>query len=522
MPSSLQDAIVAVSLANLSFLSAWLVLLNRMHYSFYTWAWNPGFSEFYGLAFDILLLAILFWFFATLARRFKRAIMQFARWAFLLALIVPVNSLLHHYSESASLNFLSQHKFLTAASLTATPFALWAVMHYVRLATKIAVSMLLVLSPLALVNLCSALWLRHKYCPSRESFAARSAPPLNQAKSAPHVFWIVFDEMDQYAAFDGRPTLALPELDRLRHEAIFAERAYPPAGFTLMSMPALISGKFIAGVTPLHPDELEIQFPDQTKSGWSTQPSVFSRAREMGFKTGVVGWYHPYCRVLGSTLDFCRWEQAVDESNFTRGQLTVAGSMRVWAHSLLYAIPFVFRALRINYDAQRREDHITEYKTLLQYAREVSTRPDLNLVLLHFPVPHAPWIYDGEKGTLSSSGLGSTYIDNLALADRTLGELRQSLATAGLWDQSAILVTSDHWWRESPTLNGRRDHRVPFILKLPGQKEGRVFSEAFNTIATNDLLLSILQRKFPDADSTLQWLHQHRSAGESEFTTPLP
>ena len=53
-----------------------------------------------------------------------------------------------------------------------------------------------------------------------------------------------------------------------------------------------------------------------------------------------------------------------------------------------------------------------------------------------------------------------------------------------MWESTTLLVTSDHWWRkdfwskshfwtqEESALVGESDHRIPFLLKMGGQREG--------------------------------------------------
>ena len=61
MPRSLRYALVALSLANLCFLSPWLVLLNPQHYTYYNWPKDPGLVEIQALVICILVLAFVFW-----------------------------------------------------------------------------------------------------------------------------------------------------------------------------------------------------------------------------------------------------------------------------------------------------------------------------------------------------------------------------------------------------------------------------------------------------------------------------
>jgi len=515
-----RDAGVALSLANLCFLPAWYILLNPGHYSYYHWQNNPGYTEFIALAADILGLAIIFWLSVVLLRVFKSPRWEkLGRWAFLAILTIPFTAIFHEHAAST---WLYKHKLLGGLSVVLLLLLLWLIIRRTALIARIAYTGVLVLLPFVVVNFSSALWLRWKHAPDAEKFLDRAAPPMKQSKRGPHVLWILFDEMDQRATFEIRPQgVELPELDRLRGESVFSERAYPPAGVTLVSAPALITGRLVASATPVNPRELQLGFADHTDQDWGTVSTVFSAAREAGFKTALVGWYHPYCRVLGATLDFCKWEPTVFQGNPVRGEVNLLGSMSEWARNALYGIPFTFRILRPRYDRVKRLEHIDDYTSLLQSARGIWADPELSLTLLHFPVPHHPWIYDRQKQALSAES-DSTYFDNLVLVDQTLGELRRSLQDANMWESSILLVSSDHWWRDAPTVNGRRDHRVPFILKMPGQREGRVFSREFNTVITHDLLLAILKSEVSNADEALRWLERQHSTGESEFTKDLP
>ena len=123
----------------------------------------------------------------------------------------------------------------------------------------------------------------------------------------------------------------------------------------------------------------------------------------------------------------------------------------------------------------------------------------------------------------------SSYIDNLRLVDRTMAELRRAMEATGTWDRTTVLVTSDHWWRhelwrqagelarEEVPFASKVDHRVPFILKLAGQREAVTYEPAFNTVAIHDLILAILGGEVHDAADAIAWLDQHRSIGESPY-----
>ncbi len=111
--------------------------------------------------------------------------------------------------------------------------------------------------------------------------------------------WIIFDELSQTIAFGNRPPgLSLPNLDRLKQESFYATAAEPPAATTLASLPSLIVGQKVLEAASEGPRDLLLKL--ESKPGavpWSSLPNVFDSARDLGFNTALVGWYHPYGRV---------------------------------------------------------------------------------------------------------------------------------------------------------------------------------------------------------------------------------
>lgn len=327
------------------------------------------------------------------------------------------------------------------------------------------------------------------------------------------VVWIIFDEMSQEMAFGNRPQgLPLPNLDRLKVASFFATAAKAPGEATLISMPGLILGEPVVEAIPRGPDDLYLRTRSQAKTvPWSTFPSVFDDARELGFNTALLGWYHPYGRVLSHSLTYCFWtpqwlNQGIEE-RFTPRDF--AFSMWDRGRLQLAALPGAGHLPGVYPGIFEREEKTKLFPLLLGRALEWAADPSIGLVLLHFPVPHPPSIYSPSTGALTLSGQMG-YLDNLALADRTLGLLRRSIEDAGLWDRSAILVSADHGWRASYWSNApgwtsaedaavRTDtSTVPFLLKLPGQTSSAVYNKPLPTVVTRRLITEILSRRLSD------------------------
>jgi arylsulfatase A-like enzyme len=144
-------------------------------------------------------------------------------------------------------------------------------------------------------------------------------------------------------------------------------------------------------------------------------------------------------------------------------------------------------------------------------------------------VPHPVGIYDRTRHDFKVSG-ESSYLDNLELSDRALGELRQAMESAGLWDSSTLVVSGDHWWRaeiwsrldslteeEAAVAPPAPDHRVPFVVKLAGEKEALAYQPEMNTVLTHDLVLAVLRGEVRTPQQAAAWLDQHRSLGDSPY-----
>jgi hypothetical protein len=136
------------------------------------------------------------------------------------------------------------------------------------------------------------------------------------------------------------------------------------------------------------------------------------------------------------------------------------------------------------------------------------------LMLVHLPVPHPPPIFDPSRGALTTGMTSSVrgYLGNMQLADRTLGELRSVMETLGTWDQTTVLVTADHPWRDARLFDGQTDSRVPFILKLAGQRTGAEYGASLDTARTGALLLAILDERVKHPSDVVQWLDRGRVA----------
>ncbi len=76
---------------------------------------------------------------------------------------------------------------------------------------------------------------------------------------------------------------------------------------------------------------------------------------------------------------------------------------------------------------------------------------------------------------------------------------------SNLWENSTVILSSDHSWRLSDEIGIKRDFRVPFVVKLPHAKPG-VFTQEFHTSKTGQLILDIFKHKIPNTEALSAWL----------------
>jgi hypothetical protein len=501
-----RDLLLALSLANLLFLKAWIEIFEGVRHPYFRADARFYWIDCAAVVLNVLLAGGLFWTGVMLARRSGRLwALRLARGGFLVVFLLTffiVLNVLRRRFPVLSLDSLKDT--LGAPLLILLGLGLLALLIRTR-AHLVTAAMLVVLifSPFALITFGQAVWLgvRHS-SPSSSGEAAVRRPPTGRAQTSSRVLWFIFDGMDFRLAFPERPSrIDMPEFDRLRNQTLFATQVVPPAGFTGRSLPGLLTGRRVALARPASRNELVLTYEDDGSSaGWSTQPTVFSLARDAGYTTGVVGWYHPYCRLFESSLTFCSWEPF----NAPEATYPIAKSMLEFVR--MTAPPFMrgfFDRLGIKDPDLNVQYHIESYLRILNTARETIVDEDLNLVLIHLPVPHPPFIYNRHQQELTlTADPDEGYLDNLVLADLALGDLRSTLEAAGQWDSSAILVSADHPWRDSKNFDGKRDPRVPFMLKLPDQDEGL----AFNSLLTGELLLALLRGEVSAAPEAAEWI----------------
>jgi Sulfatase len=340
------------------------------------------------------------------------------------------------------------------------------------------------------------------------------------------VVWLLLDELSYQQVYEQRfPGLKLNAFDQLAAQSTVFTHTIPTAIYTEVVVPSLMTGipadrisSSSSGVLSLH---------DAKTDRWQSfdpHQTVFQDALIEGYSTGVVGWVNPYCRILPSVLDRCYWTShaVVVEPRLYDGEPLAKAFMAPLLRVYDAAMSFLRGRNRHNRDTDLGSSlHIVDYRDLSAAAEQLLDDSSVDFVFLHLPVPHPGGIYN--RKTSSFAIHNSSYIDNLALTDKTLAHLRQVLERNGTWDSSAVVVMGDHSWRttllwsESDTWTaedqaashgGQFDDRPAYIVKMPYQKTAARIDSRFAAIRTRALLDGIIDGRLKTAGDLAAWAAQ--------------
>ena len=520
--------LVAMGLTTLYLL--WLLkpALEPQQIAFYHWS-APASNFFLPVALDFLG----FWFLLTLlllATRLRGRV-RATLWTALLSFIPwAIVQNLHLLELAPRLHQLDRCLFLTNILATLLVIAFWRPAFVPRF-ERVIESASTVLVFLGLFGVFLILELA--FISGQASWKMRSTHFYLSATTTvqPHrILWIVFDELSYQQAFEHRfPDLKLPAFDSLASTSTVFTQAQPFDIYTQNVLPGLLSGKRF-DQTRTH--ALELSLHNQATGKWQRfdqQDTVFQDALRAGYRTAVVGWYNPYCRIVPAVLDSCYWANR-SPTNYMKPSnsllANILAPMKLYAWSMLGPTPgpvffYFMHHLHISFQkVVTRQSQIDDYNDLDTHAQNLLRDQSFNFILLHLPVPHPPGIYDRRANTFTTSDV--SYMNNLALADKCLAGIRKTLEQTGQWDSSTIVVMGDHSWRtkqiwrsmlltywtpedELASNGGQYDPRPAYLVKLPNQTSAARIDTPFQTVNTRKLFDALMAHQINTPTDLVTW-----------------
>lgn len=313
--------------------------------------------------------------------------------------------------------------------------------------------------------------------------AAATGAPASATPSR-RVVWVIFDEMDYGLAFLSGAGISpgLPNFSRLASHAVSASNAYSPGRDTLYSIPALLTGTPVSGVVFDQRSALNLLDQQGKSLPFTMKTTLFARLPEGAGSAAVLGFYHPYCKIL-PTLQSCH--------------STYMGNAGRWFDSLFYFSEAVFTTLR-HFDWATQylpERLLLWFDPMYRATNDVLSRLDLNLQntghsldFIHLNLPHLPNVYVQRLLNQPVDNEADAYRQNLAGADLVLGKIIRNLEANAGKQNILLIVSSDHWLRTGSQVPAR----VPFLAWRVGARTAQLVPQQFSTVNTAQLALDFL------------------------------
>jgi hypothetical protein len=350
---------------------------------------------------------------------------------------------------------------------------------------------------------------RHLNAPPFASETTNPVPP----SAAPHgrIIWIVLDELAYRQAFAQHPTGEdLPAFDALKAQSTLFTNVAPAARHTEVAIPALLTGDEVRDARSNAAGQLQLKTGGRNWIDFDPRSTIFTDAQSLGYHTAIAGWYEPYCRILGGAFSYCTWFFHTEPNSLS--PLKEIGMKMI--NRILHPV---------NGGEQSR--HLQDYLVLAAATDRILQSKQYDFVYLHLPLPHPAGIYDRKTGNYALNR--SSYVDNLALADKYIQHVRQLLEAQGEWDDDTILLMGDHSWRifiwqNVPSWSAEDelasrpgfDPRPAYLLKLPHQQAGATVDSEFQALRTRSLLNALLRDQLHTPADVQNW------AGSTSNTLP--
>ena len=335
----------------------------------------------------------------------------------------------------------------------------------------------------------------------------------DQMPGASHrrIVWILFDELSYNQTFDHPAVdVKLPNFDQMRARSFSFSKVIPAGYHTNNIIPSLLLGRRIAQIHSSIGGDLSYKEENQDRwVAFDANETVFAVAQQEGWSTGVDGWFNPYCHVLAAVLNACSWEP-LDDPIVADEVVGVSEKNSIWSNAVRPILP---RSLRASLEDPAREselDHIQEYDGIMSHTQALIDDERIRFVFLHLPIPHPPSIFDRQRHLVRPGG---SYLDNLVLADDTLGVLMREIDATSAASETTVIVSSDHSWRtaiwrkkegwsaeDDRTSGGQFDDRPVLMIHFPGQAFKEDVTAAVPELLEHDIVTDMLRGEIRDGE----------------------
>ncbi len=327
----------------------------------------------------VIVLGSVFFTANFIVKKLNRSPISFFRsLMFMGTILLVLNGIRLLYPSKFGMNVLINAHGRTnvyGALLLCALFFFMLVKKYFRTVIAISLFCIRVLSPLVVVFFSLAIWSSIHSAGIRQD--KEIMPKHSVTNNENRVIVLLFDELDQSQLFENRDkSLQLLELDDFKKKSFYATNAFPPAGRTIESMPSIINGRIVTAVKFVNHSEIRLKYEGSSEYvSWTDQENIFRTLYKEGFNTALIGWFHPYSRVLKG-LNYNKWFGMVPSPS---GGFFVR--MLDQANALLHMTPG--SRLSFGENAKSFYLHCNNYEQMRKDAVSLAADPHYNLVFTH-------------------------------------------------------------------------------------------------------------------------------------------
>lgn len=314
-----------------------------------------------------------------------------------------------------------------------------------------------------------------------------AAPDQSAPAVTRRVIWVIFDEMDYGLSLSPSSGMAaaMPNFSTLGARAVTASHAFSPGQDTTYSIPALLTGTALSGLTIHSHRQLDLLDQQRKIVRFGPGTSVFSQLPSGQQSGTILGFYHPYCKIFPK-LQYC--------------ESTYMGNAGRWFDGLTFFSVGFFSIFRnVKWSMQLLPEFILFHfdhmyrisKNILSHLDETIENQHSSLDFIHLNMPHLPNVYVQRLLNQSVTNDAEAYRQNLIGADMVLGRIVKDLELHTSKQNVLLIVSSDHWLRT----HSKNPAAVPFIMWKVGDKIPVVLSERISTVHTKELALDFLAGK---------------------------
>jgi len=305
---------------------------------------------------------------------------------------------------------------------------------------------------------------------------------LREEQSRPNIVLIVIDTLraDHLGVY-GYPRGTSPHLDEFASSATVYRRAIASAPWTLPSHASLFTGlpSFLHGAHAFFVNTpwLRNTYP-LSQSHWTLAEAM----RELGFATAAFVANHGF---LDESMNI---DQGFDVYHVRHEPAARQNAKISWWLENLTGQPFF---LFVNYMDTHRYYNTEPIPRLLETpaSRDKRLLDQLEAAVLPAtdPVPE-----------VLAQAVIDQYDTGIAHVDRAIGGLLSKLRELDLYDETLVIITSDHgeYFGEHDIVEHSKDIyeqaiRVPLIIKAPGQRTGATDARIVTSVDLPRLLLDL-------------------------------